>query len=428
MNLRVNQLPMLRALRSRNYRLFFAGQGISLIGSWMTQTATIWLVYSMTHSAWLLGVVGFASQFPSFLLTPVSGVLIDKWDRHRTILIAQVLAMSQSFALAFLAMTNTIHISHIIFLSLFQGCINAFDMPARQAFVVKMVDHKDDLSNAIALNSSLFSSARLLGPAVAGFAIAAFGTSACFLIDGVSYIAVIIGLLSMQLPREAVVTLPGRGNLWQELRTGFDYAFGFQPIRAILALTALTSLFGMPYITLMPIFASEVLHGGPETLGFLMAGSGLGALISAVYLTSRPNARGLTKVIGSATAFFGIALIIFASSQVLWLSFLSTLMLGVTLILQRISGNTILQTIIDEDKRGRVMSFYIMSFTGMATFGNLLAGFLASRIGAPQTLAISGFACVLGALLFIYQLPTLRQNIRPIYQRIGLLPQAEVRG
>lgn len=414
---------MLRALRSRNYRLFFAGQGVSLIGTWMTQTATIWLVYHLTHSAWLLGVVGFASQLPNFLLTPFSGVLVDKWDRHRTIVVTQMLAMLQSLALAFLALTNTIQIWHIIALSLFQGCINSFDMPARQAFVVKMVDNKEDLSNAIALNSSMFNSARLIGPAVAGLAIAGIGAGGCFLVDGISYIAVIAGLLAMRLPAKSGMDMRVSGNIWQEMRTGFDYAFGFQPIRSLLLLTAITSLFGLPYTTMAPIFASEILKGGPETLGFLMACSGLGALFSAVYLSSRPNARGLTRVIGSATIVFGAALVTFALSRVLWLSLLATLMLGISLILQRVSGNTILQVIVDEDKRGRVMSFYIMSFTGMATFGNLLTGFLASKIGAPNTLAICGLVCIISAFFFIQQLPTMRQHIRPIYQKIGLIPQ-----
>jgi MFS family permease len=265
----------------------------------------------------------------------------------------------------------------------------------------------------------------LIGPAIAGLAIAAVGAGTCFLIDGISYVAVIIGLLAMRLSSQTGNTVSTYGNLWQEMKTGFTYAFGFQPIRAILLLTALTSFFGLPYTTMAPIFASEILHGGPETLGFLMACSGLGALFSAVYLSSRPSARGLTKIIGTATAVFGFALILFALSRILWLSLLATLILGTSLILQRVSGNTILQVIVDEDKRGRVMSFYIMSFTGMATFGNLLTGFLASRIGAPNTLAICGFVCAVSAIFFIQQLPTLRQNIRPIYQRIGLLPQVD---
>jgi len=423
--MRADQLiPTLRALRSRNYRLFFFGQGISLIGTWMTLTATIWLVYHLTNSAFMLGVVGFASQFPNFVLTPFAGVLVDKWDRRKTIIVTQILAMIQSLLLAALALTNTAHIWHIIALSMFQGCVNAFDMPARQAFVVKMVDRKEDLGNAIALNSSLFSSARLIGPAIAGLVIAAVGTGTCFLIDGVSYITVIASLLAMRLPPLVGGNSPSSHTILHRLKEGFDYAFGFPPIRSILLLIALVSFVGMPYTTLAPIFASEILHGGPETLGFLMAASGLGALVSAVYLSSRPSVLGLTKLIAIAPAIFGVALIVFSLSRVLWLSLLAMLLLGMSLILQHTSGNTILQTIVDEDKRGRVMSFYLMAFTSMVTFGNLLAGVFASWIGAPNTLMVCGFICMAGSIVFIRQLPGMRDHIRPIYRKIGVLPQA----
>lgn len=415
--------PIVRALRSRNYRLFFMGQGISLIGSWMTQTATIWLVYQLTNSPLLLGVVGFANQLPNFILTPFAGVLVDKFNRHRTIVITQVLAMLQSLSLAALALTGTINIWHILILSALQGCISAFDMPARQAFVVQMVEHKEDLGNAIALNSLLFSSARLLGPAIAGFVIATVGAGICFLVDGISYIAVIAGLLAMTLPPQAVRSNQATSSIWSQLREGFNYAFGFPPIRAILLLIALVSGVGMPYTTLTPIFASEILQGGPETLGLLMAASGLGALVAAVYLSSRQSVLGLGKLIAIAPAIFGMALITFALSRVLWLSLLSMMLLGMSLVLQHTSGNTILQTIVDEDKRGRVMSFYMMAFISMVTFGNLLAGTLASHIGAPNTLVLGGLICIAGSLIFIRQLPALRQCIRPIYRRIGILPQ-----
>ncbi len=414
--------PMLRALRSRNYRLFFWGQGASLIGTWMTQTATIWLVYHLTGSALMLGVVGFANQFPNFLLTPFAGVWVDRWDHRQTIVITQILAMIQSLALAFLALTGTADVWHIIALSAFQGCINAFDMPARQSFVVKMVDHREDLSNAIALNSSMFSSARLIGPAIAGLIIAATNTGICFLIDGISYIAVIAGLLAMRLPARSQAVVRSPDSVWRSLQEGFNYAFGFQPIRSILFLIALVSLVGMPYMTLLPIFASDILHGGPETLGFLMAASGLGALFTAVYLSSRPSALGLSKLIAIAPALFGTALIIFALSRVLWLSMLAVLFIGMSLILQHTSGNTVLQTIVEDDKRGRVMSFYMMAFTSTVTFGNLLAGSLASRIGAPSTLVLGGVCCIAGSLVFTQQLPTMRRSMRLVYQRIGLLP------
>jgi MFS family permease len=414
--------PMLRALRSRNYRLFFMGQGISLIGSWMTQTATIWLVYHLSSSALLLGIVGFASQFPNFVLTPFAGVLVDRWDRHRTVVITQILAMVQSLLLAALTLTDTIQVWHLIVLSAFQGCINAFDMPARQSLVVEIVDQRDDLGNAIALNSSIFSSARLVGPAIAGFVIAIAGSGVCFLLDGVSYIAVIAGLLAMRLKKRVTPKEQAVQTILQQLREGYNYAFGFPPIRSILLLIALVSFVGMPYTTLTPIFASEILRGGSETLGLLMGASGFGALIAAVYLSSRSSILGLGKIIAAAPAIFGIALIMFAFSQVLWLSLLAMVLLGASLVLQHTSGNTVLQTIVDEDKRARVMSFYMMAFTSTVTFGNLLAGSLASRIGAPTTLAIGGVFCILGSVLFTKQLPAIRRSVRPIYGKLGLTP------
>lgn len=412
---------ILRALESRNYRLFFMGQGLSLIGSWMTQTATIWLVYRLTDSAFWLGVVGFALQAPNFFITPFAGVFVDRWNRHRTLVITQVLAMIQSLALALLAFTGVVQLWHIIALSVFQGVINAFDMPTRQTFVVDIVEKKENLGNAIALNSSLFSGARLIGPAIAGLVIAATNTGVCFLIDGVSYIAVIAGLLAMKLPASAEVAIAGDHRVWQKLKEGFAYAFGFPPIRSILLLIALVSFMGMPYTVLAPIFATEILRGGAETLGFLMAASGLGALIAAVYLSSRSTVLGLGKIIAAAPALFGISLIIFAFSHVLWVSLIAMLFVGGSLILQSTSSNTLLQTIVDEDKRGRVMSLYTVAFISMVTFGNLLAGAVAARIGAPNTLAIGGVACIIGSLLFVRQLPILRQSVRPIYQRIGIL-------
>ena len=412
---------ILRALESRNYRLFFIGQGLSLIGTWMTQTATIWLVYHLTNSAFWLGVVGFALQAPNFFVTPFAGVLADRWNRHRTLVITQILAMVQSLALAALALTDVVQLWHIIALSVFQGFINAFDMPTRQAFVVEIVEKKENLGNAIALNSSLFSGARLIGPAIAGLVIAATSTGVCFLLDGLSYIAVIAGLLAMNLNSNLQRPMTGDHRVWQKLKEGFAYAFGFAPIRSILLLIALVSFMGMPYTVLTPIFATEVLRGGPETLGFLMAASGLGALIAAIYLSSRSTVVGLGKVIATAPAIFGGALIVFSLSRVLWLSLLAMLVVGGSLILQSTSSNTVLQTIVDEDKRGRVMSLYTVAFISMVTFGNLLAGVLASQIGAANTLIVGGGFCILGSVLFSRQLPALRQLVRPIYQRIGIL-------
>ncbi len=410
-----------RALHSRNYRLFFSGQSISLIGTWITRTATSWLVYRLTGSAFLLGVVGFAGQIPTFLLTPIAGVLVDRWDRHRILIITQVLSMAQSFALAALTMSGVVAVWHIIVLSILQGLVNAFDMPARQSFVIEMVENKEDLGNAIALNSSMVNGARLMGPSIAGVLIAIAGEGICFLIDGISYLAVIGSLLAMRVAPKEIG--PRGTDIIDGLKEGFNYALGFAPTRAILFLLALVSLMGMPYMVLMPIFASDVLHGGPHTLGFLMAASGIGALTGSIYLASRETVRGLGKIIALASAIFGIGLIGFSLSRVFWLSMLLVLIVGFGMMVQMASSNTILQTIADEDKRGRLMSFYTMALIGMAPFGSLLAGGLASKVGAPNTLIIGGVFCILGSVLFTKRLPDLRKIVRPIYVKMGIIPE-----
>lgn len=403
---------LLPALKSKNYRLYFGGQGLSLIGTWMTQVATIWLVYQLTNSALLLGIVGFVGQIPSFFLAPFGGVLVDRFNRHRILVITQLLAMLQSLALAALALTGIINIWHIIFLSILQGVINAFDAPARQALVPEIVEKKEDLASAIALNSSLVNGARLIGPSIAGLLIATVGSGVCFLIDGVSYIAVVAALLAMQLkPRKLVVIT---ANPLERLKEGFTYAFGFPAIRSILLLLALFSFMGMSNTILMPIFATEVLHGGPQTLGFLMAASGVGALIGAIYLNLRQSVIGLGKIIAFSPAILGIGLIVFSLSRVFWFSLLIMLLIGFGSILEIASSNTFIQTIIEDDKRGRVMSLWTMSFIGIVPVGNLFAGTLASRIGAPNTLMISGSFCILGSLVFAKQLPALSRLLQPI--------------
>ncbi|PPS39854.1 MFS transporter [Chroococcidiopsis sp. TS-821] len=415
-------LPNVPALKSKNYRLFFAGQGLSLIGTWMTQIATVWLVYQLTNSPLMLGVVGFTGQIPSFVLAPFGGVLVDRWHPHRILVNTQILAMCQSLALAVLALTGVIQIWHIIVLSLFQGLINAFDAPARQTLVNEIVERKDDLASAIALNSSLVNGARLVGPAIAGIIIARIGSGYCFLIDGISYIAVITALLAMKLkPRQVVVS---NAAPLQRLKEGFEYAFGFPPIRSILILIASFSLMAMPYVTLVPIFATKILHGNANTLGFLMAASGVGALGGGIYLSTRPSVVGLGKVIAAAPAICGTGIIAFALSRVLWLSLLMSLLIGCGSILQIASSNTVLQTIVEDDKRGRVMSLFTMAFLGMVPFGNLLAGSLANQIGASHTLIIGGVACIAASLIFSRQLPYLRKFIRPIYLNRGILPKA----
>lgn len=410
---------LLPAFRSRNYRLFFTGQGISLIGSWMTQLATVWLVYSLTDSPLMLGVVAFTSQIPSFFLSPFGGVFADRFSRHKTLIATQVLAMLQSLALAALALTEIIQIWHIIALSLVQGFINAFDAPARQAFVPELIEKREDLANAIAVNSTMFNGARLIGPAIGGLILARVGPGYCFLIDGISYIAVIIGLLAMrietkQIPKFDVSPI-------KRIKEGFNYAFGFPPIRAILLNAALISLFGIQYTVIVPIYAEKILGGGAETLGFLMAASGIGALAGGIYLATRKTVIGLGKVIVLAAIILGLGLIAFSISEHLPLSLFTMLFVGLGTILQVASSNTVLQTIVDEDKRGRVMSLFTMAFLGMTPFGNLLGGALAERIGAPTTLIIDGIICIIASIFLAKQLPSLRRLVIPIYEKKGII-------
>lgn len=408
------------ALRSRNYQLFFAGQGISLIGSWMTQVATVWLVYQLTNSPLLLGIVGFTSQIPSFFLASFGGVLVDRWNTRKILVTTQIFAMIQSLALATLALTGMINIWQIIFLSLFQGVINALDAPARQTFVPEMVERRADLASAIALNSSLVNGGRLIGPAIAGIVIARFGASFCFLIDGISYIAVIAALLAMRVKPKKITARTG--NVLQRLKEGYVYAFNSPLIRSVLLLLALFSLMATPYMTLIPIFATRVLGGDAHTLGFLTSASGVGALIGGIYLSTRKSVLGLGKIIAFAPALCGVGIIVFALSRTLWLSMLMLLIVGLGSILQISSSNTVIQTIVEDDKRGRVMSLFTMSFLGIAPFGNLFAGILAERISAPYTLIIGGIFCILGSLLFAKYLPKIRQATRSIYQQKGILP------
>jgi MFS family permease len=412
---------VLRALQYRNYRLFFSGQSVSLIGTWMTRVATSWLVYRLTHSALLLGTVGFAGQIPTFLLGPFAGVWVDRWNRHRTLIVTQVLSMVQSFALAWLALAGTITVRDIIWLSLAQGIINAFDMPARQAFVVEMVENREDLGNAIALNSSMVNAARLLGPSIAGVIISAVGEGYCFLIDGFSYLAVIASLVMMHITVN-VQTRPAAA-ISRQLREGWSYVAQSLPIRSLLLLLALVSLVGMPYTVLMPIFAAQVLHGGAHTLGFLMGASGVGALGGAMFLAARRSVLGLGRVVPIAASLFGAGLIAFGLSRALWLSLLLMLCVGGAMMVQMAATNTILQTIVEDDKRGRVMSFYSMAFMGMAPFGSLLAGGLATKVGAPRTVMLTGSICMAAAGWFATRLPEIRKAIRPIYAELGILPE-----
>lgn len=417
-----NSLKLIfRALSHRNYRLFFGGQGISLIGTWMQQIAMSWLVYRLTDSALLLGVVGFTSRIPTFLLASLAGVLADRWNRHRVLVITQTLSMIQAMILAILVLTRTIAVWHIIFLSLSLGLINALDIPTRQSFVVDMIEKREDLGNAIALNSSIVNGARLIGPSVAGMLIATLGEGMCFLLNGLSFIAVIFALLAMKITpkkREAQSS-----KVFQGLKEGFSYAFGFAPIRSVLLLLGLVSLMGMPFTVLMPIFAEKILHGGPQALGFLSGATGVGAIAGSIYLASRKSVLGLGRIIVISSNLFGIGLIGFSLSRLFWLSLLMMLLTGFGMMVEMASSNTVLQTIVEEDKRGRIMSFYTMAFMGMVPFGSLLAGTLANNIGAPNTVMIGGVACILGSVLFAKKLPSLRRITRPIYVEKGIISE-----
>lgn len=390
----------------------------------MQQIAMSWLVYTLTHSALLLGVVGFASQIPILLFASIAGVYADRWSRYRILIVTQTLAMIQALILAYLTLTGAIQVWHIIVLSILLGMINAFDMPTRQSFIVELIENADDLGNAIALNSLMFNGARLVGPAVAGVLIGYLGEGICFLINGISFLGIVFALLAIRIPEKKTV-LHATRRLWQDLREGYAYAFGFVPIRYILLQLGLMSFMGMSYAVLMPIFAKDILHGGPHTLGWLMAVSGLGALTGSLYLASRETILGLGRFIPYASALFGIGIIVFALSQMLILSLFMMFIAGVGMIVQMAASNIILQSIVEEDKRGRVMSIYTTAFIGMVPLGNLFAGTLASWIGAPQTLIVTGIACLIGSLIFAANLPQIRKEVRPIYIRMGIIPGME---
>ncbi|MGA8440036.1 MAG: MFS transporter [Candidatus Sulfotelmatobacter sp.] len=411
-----------RALRHRNFKLFFFGQGISVIGTWMTRLATAWLVYRMTHSALLLGVVSFAGQIVSFVLGPFAGVWVERLNRRRMLVWTQAAAAVQSLAMAALTLAHVITLWEIVVLIALQGLINAFDMPGRQSFLVQMVEDRNDLSNAIAINSSMANGARLIGPAIAGVVIAAVGEGWCFLIDGVSYFAVIASLLLMRIkPEDKDIRHNARG-MFEQMREGWDYVRMFRPIRTILLLFALVSLMGWPYSVLLPIFAGEVLHGGPHTLGWLTGASGIGALVSALSLAVRKSVMGLTRMVQIAVAMLGCALICFGLSHTVWLSLVLMVFVGFGLMQTAAVSNTIIQSLVTEDKRARVMGYYTMAFFGAAPFGSLLAGLLAHRIGAPHTVIVTGTFCVAGSLWFTLDLPQVNAGMRPIYQEMGLLP------
>ena len=415
-----------RALASRNFRLFFGGQSISLVGTWITRIATSWLVYRLTGSVLLLGVVGFCGQIPTLLLAPFAGVLVDRWDRHRILVVTQALSLLQSAALAVLTLAGVITVPHVLLLQVAQGVINAFDTPARQAFVSEMVEDRADLPNAIALNSSMVNASRIIGPSVGGVVIAAVGEGWCFALDAVSYVAVLASLRAMRLAPRA--RQQRETHMREELAAGFRYVTRFVPVRSALLLLSLVSVMGMPYTVLMPAISTNVLHGGPHTLGFLMTASGAGALAGALYLASRRSVVGLGRAMAVASSTFGAGLVAFSLSRSLWLSLMLLPVVGAGMMITMAAANTVIQTVVREELRGRVMAFYTMAFLGTAPIGSLIAGIAADRIGPQRTILLGGLSCIMAGVWFALSLPRLRELVRPIYVERGILAAAQVDG
>jgi MFS family permease len=397
-----------RALRHRNFQLFFSGQLISLTGTWMQSVAQSWLVYRLTGSALLLGSVGFASQIPVFLFAPLGGIAADRYNRRQIVIGTQIASMLLAFALAALTLLDRVQVWHVFVLASLLGIVNAFDIPGRQSFLVDMVG-KEDLMNAIALNSSMFNGARVVGPAIAGILVAKIGEGWCFFANAVSYIAVIIGLLLMRVQSRARVSM---GSPLEHMLEGFRFVERTAPIRALLLLLGIVSLVGMPYIVLMPIFADQILHGGARGLGILMGATGVGALLGALTLAFRKGVKGLGRWVAWCCAGFGSSLIVFSLSHKFWISVILLLPVGYTMMLQMACSNTLIQVMVPDALRGRVMAVYSMMFMGMAPIGALLGGALADRLGAPVTVAIGGLASVAGSIWFRFQLPKIRVEAR----------------
>ena len=406
-----------RALRHRNFQLFFAGQAISLIGTWMQTVAQSWLVYRMTGSALLLGTVGFASQIPVFIMAPIGGIVADRHNRRRVVIGTQIASMVLAAVLALLTLSGLIHVWQIMAIAAGLGVVNAFDIPARQAFLIDMVG-REDLLNAIALNSSMFNGARIIGPAIAGILVASIGEGWCFFANAVSYIAVIVGLLLMRIQHPA--NLANQGTPLENILEGFAFVRNTGPVRAILLLLGVVSIVGMPYAVLMPIFADKILRGGARGLGILMGATGVGALLGAASLAARVGVRGLGKLIALAAGGFGVSLILFSFSKIFWLSTVLLVPVGFGIMVQMASSNTLIQAMVPDRLRGRVMSVYSMMFMGMAPLGALSAGALAHRLGAPWTVATGGVACIAAAIWFGRHMPKLRAEVRDLVLAQGM--------
>lgn len=411
----------LRALRFRNYRLFFFGQGVSFIGTWMQSIATSWLVFRLTDSTFMLGLTAFVGQIPIFLISPFAGVLVDRFDRRRILITVQVLSMLQAFTLAAVTLAGVVRVWQVLALGFCLGMINAFEMPSRQSFVILMVEDRADLGNAIALNSGLFNGSRLVGPAIAGLLVAFAGEGVCFLANGASYLAALAALLMMKMPAQRAVQNGSR--LLAELREGFAHAFGFRPIRDLILTVSLMSLVAMSFPVLLPVFAKRIFSGGSHTYGFLVAASGLGALAGTIFLAMRRSVIGLGRVIITAMLLSGFGLVALAFSRIYALTLFLLVIMGFGMISTMASCNTMVQTIVDEDKRGRVMSLYTMAFMGAAPIGSLLVGSVSSVVGPSLAALFGGLICLAGGTVFALRLPAMRKIVRPIYRKMGIIPE-----
>jgi len=399
----------LRALTQRNFRIFFVGQSISLIGTWMQQVAVSWMIYRLTGSAFVLGLYGFASQIPSFLLTPFAGVAADHWNRHRTLVIVQSAFMIQAFTLALLSWTGTASPAAVITLGAVAGILASFDVPARQAFLIELVEKRELLGNAIALNASLFNGARLIGPAIAGLVIAASGETVCFVLNAISYVAILVALARVRIVRKAKI--PRQTGFFTNLKEGFVYAYTFKPFFYTLGLLAVVCFFGMPFTVFLPIFSKEILAGNSSTLGFLVAATGFGAFTAAMALASKKDFSGLPRLISLSSGLFAVSLLLFSFSTSFRLSFVLMFFAGFGIMLQMGSTNTIIQAFVVDDKRGRMASFYTMAFMGTVPLGSLAMGVFAKRFGMQGTLAFSAVACLIFSLLFFSKLPSLKKAL-----------------
>jgi MFS family permease len=416
---------LFRALQGRNYRLYFGGLSLAAIGMWMHQLALSWLVYRVTHSTLMLGVVSGAGQLPVFLLAPFAGVVVDRWDRQRLLLVTQTLIMLQAVGLAWLVLAEAATLERLLLCSVFLGLVHAVDIPARQAIIVNLVDQPEDLSNAIALNSSMINGARLIGPSLAGLVIAVVGEGLCFLLNGLSHLALLAALRAMRLPPHP--NAAPRTPVLAEAYAGVRYAWSYPPIRAILLLVGLVSLCGLPYQVLMPVFATQSLHGDVHTLGLLTAASGVGAILGALYVAARDSVLGLERMLALSMGLFGLGLVGFSFTQQVGVAALALVVASGSMMMLTVASNTVLQTLVEDDKRGRIMSLYTMAFMGMAPVGSVLAGSVATQLGAPQTVRLGGVCCLVGTLLFARYLPTLQVIVQPTYANQRLVQAATLR-